>query len=356
MHSACQQLLNYLQDCLENLFSILRSLGGTYINPMPAEMYNRLRIVLLGAWSKVPVETAPVQMVPEEDARMVEVQAQEPEPPQAEAETADETDEVLRDDGAEMVTAGWAMASLDEEQEAAAAVSDELNTGAADPDRFAGAVNSFFLEEVRDEIDNEELFGQPMNLSDFNEDVEDEFEGEPVLADLDDEWLGAVEVDADLLRQQLLEESAAECEEQAFQYICGWLAHEFSQTHPELGTPTGRLLNRDQLQPWLERLSRGGLRNPDPGFVGQVRLWESAFNRYHGGNFSISYEKGVIKNFTKLLSEQFPEWDVAVLKKYAVFRTFCRMKYLERLRRAQNRERIESNRALRKKRQYRLDT
>ena len=341
---------------MENLFSVLRSLGGTYINPMPAEVFNRLRIVLLGGWSKVSVETAPVQMVPEEEARPVQVRAQDQEADPEEAEGEEQVD-----DGGAMVTAGWAMASLDDEQEEAAAVSDELNTGAADPDRFAGAVDSTFLEEVRDEIENDEFLGQPIDLSDYDEEVDDTFE--PYMDDADDGWLGAMEVDADQLneqlrerrREQLMEESAAECEEQAFQYICGWLAHEFAQTHPELGTPTARVLDRDQIQPWLERISRGGLRNPDPDFVEQVRLWETEFDRYHGGAHSISFERGVIKGFTKLLSQKFPHWDIAVLKKFAVFRTFCRMKYLERLRREENRERIESNRARRKMRQYRLD-
>ena len=274
---------------MENLFSQLRGLGGTYVNPTPAELFNRLRILLLGASSKFAVDNAPVQMVPEEDAQMVDVQAHGDEPHSQGPETAGgEEEEDYEDDGAEMITAEMAMASVDTPAEAHAMVGD----------RLAGASDPLLLDEIRDELEQDDFIGQPVNQSPFSAEVVDEFVEE---RDIDDEG-GAATVDPEEYRRKM----AAECNEQAHQYICGWLSYEFAKTHPELGTPTGRMVNREQIQPWLERVSRGGLRNPDQGFVQQVRLWDAEFDRYHGGPFNISYEKNVIANFVRVLEGKFP--------------------------------------------------
>ena len=271
---------------------------------------------------------------------MVNVQPHGDEHPPAEgAQVPDEDEDEIEDedDGAEMVTAELAMGTVDTPAQFDAMVADRL-IGASDPD---------LLGEVRDELEEEDFVGQRVNLSQFDEQIDDEFGEVP---DDDDE---ADTIDPE---EELEQRRVAECNEQAHQYICGWLSYEFANTHPELGTPTGRMSSRFEIQPWLEKVSRGGLRNPDQGFVDQVRLWDSEFDKYHGGPFNISYEKNVIENFVRVLVEKFPQWDVAILKKYSTFRLFCRIKYLERIRKAENKERLESNRARRKLRQYVPDT
>ena len=273
---------------------------------------------------------------------MVEQESQVPAEEAASPGIEATEEEDYRDDGATMITAEMALASVETPTEAEAMIGDRLS-GASDP---------ALLDEVRDELEQVDFIGQPRDLAQFDPTVFDEF---------DDEFAGddAVQEDVppaldpeELRRQRLV----AECNEQAHQYICGWLSFEFAKSHPMLGTPTGRILNREQIQPWLERVSRGGLRNPDQGFVEQVRLWDAQFDLYMGGPFHISYEKNVIANFVRVLVEKFPQWDVAILNKYATFRLFCRIKYLERIRKEENRKRLESNRAKRKKRQFMPDT
>jgi hypothetical protein len=53
------------QDCLENFFSRVRALGGTYSHPTTVECINRIRSLIIGRSSDLAVETASVKM--EED-------------------------------------------------------------------------------------------------------------------------------------------------------------------------------------------------------------------------------------------------------------------------------------------------
>lgn len=53
------------QDCLENLFSQIRALGGPYSHPTSAEFINRLRTLLIGKSADLVVQTAAVQMTNE---------------------------------------------------------------------------------------------------------------------------------------------------------------------------------------------------------------------------------------------------------------------------------------------------
>ena len=140
----------------------------------------------------------------------------------------------------------------------------------------------------------------------------------------------------------------------AFEYVVGWLCHKFARTHPELGRPTGQLppLEDDEELSLIRRLSRGGLREPTPEFVVMVREFENLFNEFHGGLFNIDYGKDVIRRFTRVLEAKFPEMDPKILNKFSTFRLFLRIRTLERIRRAENRKRVESNRARRKKKQY----
>jgi len=53
------------QDCLENFFSRVRALGGTYTHPTTVECINRIRSLIIGRSSDLVVETASVKI--EED-------------------------------------------------------------------------------------------------------------------------------------------------------------------------------------------------------------------------------------------------------------------------------------------------
>ena len=69
------------QDVLENLFSVIRGMGGTYSMPTPAEFFNRMRILLMGGSAKLLVSArAPVAGVPEEEAAMLPLQPEAAKP------------------------------------------------------------------------------------------------------------------------------------------------------------------------------------------------------------------------------------------------------------------------------------
>ena len=55
------------QDCLENLFSRIRYIGGSDTHPGCVEFMNRLRLLVLGQSSAFVVETAPVRTADEEE-------------------------------------------------------------------------------------------------------------------------------------------------------------------------------------------------------------------------------------------------------------------------------------------------
>ena len=196
-------------------------------------------------------------------------------------------------------------------------------------------VDPFQPEDVEDAIsvcyDSDE--------SDVESDDEDDVEMDT------EEATDGPEVDLELRRK---------LSEYGFEYVTGWLCKEFAKTHPELGRPTGQLppLGDDEERSWIRRLSRGGLREPTTELVALVREFEDLFNKFHGGLFNIDYGKDVIRRFTKVLEAKYPEIDPKILKKFSTFRLFLRIRTLERIRRAENRKRIESNRARRKKKQF----
>ncbi len=54
------------QDCLENFFSRIRAMGGTYTHPTTVEFIHRARQLIVGKSSELVVQTASVEM--EEDS------------------------------------------------------------------------------------------------------------------------------------------------------------------------------------------------------------------------------------------------------------------------------------------------
>ena len=154
------------------------------------------------------------------------------------------------------------------------------------------------------------------------------------------------------------EATAKEVSDEAFRHVCGWMAAKLAKSHRELGTPTARAPLPDNANSsWTYRLSRGGLTVPTEEFVNTVRGFEVHFDAYHGGKFDVNTQPQVIKRFTQLLVQEYPDLDKAILQRYSTFRLHARVKFLERQRRAARREHLASNRARRKMaRDYGRDT
>ena len=110
-------------------------------------------------------------------------------------------------------------------------------------------------------------------------------------------------------------------------YIAGYIAYKFKLEHPELGTKTSDIPWYEPTTfPWLEALSRGGLRQPTDHFFGLIQKYEEIFQSVHGNG--ISFEPNVIKNLQAKILASFPESKPAVALKYAKTRTHIRLKYL----------------------------
>ena len=67
-------------------------------------------------------------------------------------------------------------------------------------------------------------------------------------------------------------------------------------------------------------------------FLSTVKLWESFFEDYHRHTKDgLSREFDVVKNFTRLIEKQFPEFEFKeIIQKFALSRTCFRMRALAR--------------------------
>ena len=67
-------------------------------------------------------------------------------------------------------------------------------------------------------------------------------------------------------------------------------------------------------------------------FLGIVKLWESLFADYHRhAKDGLSREFDVVKNFTRVIEEKFPEFEYKeIIQKFALSRTCFRMRALGR--------------------------
>ena len=150
------------------------------------ELYNRLRILLLGAASRFSVETGAVQPVPETDARMVDILAhQGGERQDVEAARDEEVQDFLqREDDSWLITGEMAREVTADYE--ALGMSDGEAPAAADPGP----------DDVIEELGTANYIGEPVDLlynsgeeDDDNEDIDEpdareETNGEDRLTDL----------------------------------------------------------------------------------------------------------------------------------------------------------------------------
>ena len=138
-------------------------------------------------------------------------------------------------------------------------------------------------------------------------------------------------------------------ENEAFDYIAGYLASKFRLKYPELalGVPTGQNPQWD-IPIWIGAKSRGGLTVPSPAFRALLKEFDKVFDSIHGKE--LSYKKGAVKNLVAVLAAKFPDYPRKILLKYARTRLFTRMRYLNFLRReiaaAEAREKAKKRKAL----------
>lgn len=117
-------------------------------------------------------------------------------------------------------------------------------------------------------------------------------------------------------------------ENEALNYIAGYIAHRVRAKDPSLGTVSKYCENVCKTSKWTFLLSGGGLIIPTSTWMETIVKFETIFRNFHGCEF----RKGryVIENLFSLLERHFPEINKEAIKLYCRLRTFIRIRYLNR--------------------------
>ena len=113
---------------------------------------------------------------------------------------------------------------------------------------------------------------------------------------------------------------------EAQKYLAGFIAHKLKEKHPELSAEG--TMEEEVDCPWIDVLSRGGLRKPSPSWLEQFLRFEGEFHNVHG--MSISRKSQVIKKMESHLHAKFPDVPADIIALYAKTRTHIRIKYMRR--------------------------
>ena len=295
-------------DCVENLFSRVRGLGATYDSPDSTEAFNRLRLIIIGQDPDFVVPTAPVEFWKDTGI----VQEEYAETTQVTADLGRQTLAPDEDDDNETTDCDEEEVPVPMAENAAAEAQDDEDFR---DEEYDALIAEYFRPEDRDDDSDDE--------DDDDADAEDEVDRNE-----EEEGVRSVHPPPPMDGQ----EKEFDVAESALVYVAGWLACKFQHEYEELSIGFTAQLPEDwEVDPWLAAISRGGLIQPSPLFVEQLKLFEKDFDDFHGGPHAIDLGKKVISRQVDLLCEKYAGADFchrAVIVKYVRFRTFTRMKYL----------------------------
>jgi hypothetical protein len=120
-----------------------------------------------------------------------------------------------------------------------------------------------------------------------------------------------------------------ETTDDAFEYIAGFIAKKFKNTHPQLGDFTYRIKsdNAYSLPSWVQQLSFGGLIKPSTDFLTTIKRWNKYFEIFHGENKLRKKPLVVKKLALKIKKRENLSFDV--IKLFCKLRTVIRINYLK---------------------------
>lgn len=122
----------------------------------------------------------------------------------------------------------------------------------------------------------------------------------------------------------LSEEDTSTPELDGIEYLAGWIAFKFKETHPELGKHTYKL--PASAPSWVQHLSFGGLMRPSPSWFQDARKMERMFTNFHKESFRS--KKNIVKRLTHIILKKIPTRSEAIIKKFVKHRTIIRCRYL----------------------------
>lgn len=116
-------------------------------------------------------------------------------------------------------------------------------------------------------------------------------------------------------------------EEDGFTYLCGWLARKFKNKYPHLGnyTKDNRTDHSYSTPNWIHHLSFGGLTEPTANWVGQAKIFENIFKKFH--KEKIDPDSNIVKRITTLIKKKC-EMPEDLIKAFVIQRTYIRIKKL----------------------------
>jgi hypothetical protein len=120
-----------------------------------------------------------------------------------------------------------------------------------------------------------------------------------------------------------------ETTDDAFEYIAGFIAKKFKNTHPQLGDFTYRIKsdNAYSLPSWVQQLSFGGLIKPSTDFLTTIKRWNKYFEIFHGEN-KLRKEPLVVKKLALKIKKR-EKLSFDVIKLFCKLRTVIRINYLK---------------------------
>lgn len=119
-------------------------------------------------------------------------------------------------------------------------------------------------------------------------------------------------------------------EQAGIAYIAGYLAYRTRGKDRTLGTPTGHLNNvlvKKQTSPqtWINKVSEGGLLQPNPEFLENVYSMENVFKEFNHASDMINKNPNYIKNLVMKMSSCVPNLSESVVKIFARTRMYIRI-------------------------------
>lgn len=115
-------------------------------------------------------------------------------------------------------------------------------------------------------------------------------------------------------------------EEEAINYVAGYIAHKVKDKDPNLGEITKNITYENET--WIATLSYGGLTEPTKEWKAIVRNFEEEFVQMHG--HSLDRGKYVISRLKNQLGKKYSDVYPGAIALYSRLRTFIRIRHLNR--------------------------
>ena len=270
------------QDALENLFSVLRSMGGTDNRMGALSFMQRLRNYILGAGNDLTVETAVVLQTEENDKLLT-------------SEITKNLVEIIDDP----------VVQVNEDEENSI---DDIST-------------------MFDSLDN---VSTPNVVVSFPQ-------PEAEMVDIEDWVEDECEVGEDEIGNNDVPEDQNLATEEGFNNYADHIGYTLMKKNKNVKR---KVVERVVYDPdeyvesnWIKMKNRSGLQIPSKSFKEDVKKWDISFKEYHknaeDGPNGLLRTDHVISNFADILINEFKDYPADLLKYFARSRTFFRMHHMK---------------------------